>query len=83
MRPQSMAQTVADLQGDGLIDRRPDASDRRQVMLELTDAGRQLLKEERRRRESWLAKAMADELSPAERDLLVDATAVLRRLAEL
>jgi DNA-binding MarR family transcriptional regulator len=83
MRPQSMAQTVAELEGDGLVDRRPDASDRRQVMLELTDAGRQLLKDERRRRESWLAKAIAEELSPAEQELLVEAIAVLRRLAEL
>jgi DNA-binding MarR family transcriptional regulator len=83
MRPQSMAQTVAELEGDGLIDRRPDTNDRRQVLLELTDAGRNLLKEERRRRESWLMTAMTEELSPAERKLLVDAIAVLRRLAEL
>jgi DNA-binding MarR family transcriptional regulator len=83
MRPQSMAQTVAELEGDGLLARRPDPSDRRQVLLELTDAGRRLLKEERRRRESWLAKAIAEELSPAEQEVLVEAIAVLRRLAEL
>jgi DNA-binding MarR family transcriptional regulator len=83
MRPQSMAQTVAELEEDGLLDRRPDTSDRRQVLLDLTDAGRSLLKEERRRRESWLTKAIAEELSPAEQKLLVDAIALLRRLAEL
>ena len=83
MRPQSMAQTVAELEAEGLVDRRPDASDRRQVLLELTDAGRQLLKEERRRRESWLTTAIAEELSPAEQKLLVEAIAILRRLTEL
>jgi DNA-binding MarR family transcriptional regulator len=83
MRPQSMAQTVAELEADGLVDRRPDASDRRQILLELTDAGRQLVKDERRRRESWLAKAIAEELSPAEQEVLIEAIAVLRRLAEL
>jgi DNA-binding MarR family transcriptional regulator len=83
MRQQSMAQIVAELEGDGLVGRRPDATDRRQILLDLTDAGRRLISDERRRRESWLATAMAEELSPAEQELLVDAIAVLRRLAEL
>jgi DNA-binding MarR family transcriptional regulator len=83
MRPQSMAQTVAELADDGLVTRRPDPDDRRQILIELTESGRRLLEQERRRREDWLSRAIADELTPAEQKLLVEAIALLRRLAEL
>ena len=83
MRPQSMAQTVAELFGDGLVNRRPDPGDGRQILVDLTERGRSLLAAERRRREDWLSRAIADELSPAEQKTLVKAIAVLRRLAEL
>jgi DNA-binding MarR family transcriptional regulator len=83
MRPQSMAQTLADLRRDGLVDRTPDQVDRRQILVEMTARGRECLAAERRRREGWLAEAIAGELKPAERKLLADAVALLRRLAEL
>jgi DNA-binding MarR family transcriptional regulator len=83
MRPQSMAQTLGDLRRDGLVDRTPDPVDRRQILVELTARGRECLAAERRRREGWLSQAIAGELTPAERKLLVDAVALLRRLAEL
>jgi DNA-binding MarR family transcriptional regulator len=83
MRPQSMAQTLADLRRDGLVDRTPDPVDRRQILVELTALGRECLTAERRRRESWLAQAIAGELTPAERKHLADAVALLHRLAEL
>ncbi|MGH2889696.1 MAG: MarR family winged helix-turn-helix transcriptional regulator [Solirubrobacteraceae bacterium] len=83
MRPQSMAQTVAELEGEGLVKRIPDTADRRQLLVDLTVAGRKFLRTERQRRENWLAQAIADELSPREQGLLVEAVAILRRLAEL
>jgi DNA-binding MarR family transcriptional regulator len=83
MRPQSMAQTLAELRSEGLIDRRPDPTDGRQILVELTDAGQTFLASERQRREDWLSKAIANELTPAEQNLLVDAVALLQRLAEL
>ena len=83
MRPQSMAQTVAELKEDDLVARRPDPDDRRQVLIELTEPGKKLLKEQRRRREDWLARAIADEMSAAEQKVLAEAIALLRRLAEL
>jgi DNA-binding MarR family transcriptional regulator len=83
MRPQSMAQTVADLDADGFVARLPDPDDRRQILIELTSRGQRVLVEERRRREDWLSRAIADELSPAEQELLVEAIPLLRRLAEL
>jgi DNA-binding MarR family transcriptional regulator len=82
VRPQSMAATVAALEADGLVTRRPDPSDRRRVAIDLTPAGRDVLAADRRRREGWLAEAIARDLSARERRLLADATALLGRLAE-
>jgi DNA-binding MarR family transcriptional regulator len=82
VRPQSMAQTVGDLEADGLIERRPDPEDGRRALVELTDAGRLVLAGERRRREGWLADAIASEMSLREQALLRDAVELLRRLAE-
>lgn len=82
VRPQSMAQTLADLEADGLVARRPDPDDRRQVLIELTERGRVAIAQERGRREGWLARAIAEQLSPAERQVLVEAVALLRRLTQ-
>ncbi len=82
VRPQSMAQTVGDLEADGFVVRRPDPGDRRRALVELTEQGRAVLEADRAQREGWLARAIADELSPADVDLLESAVEVLRRLAE-
>jgi DNA-binding MarR family transcriptional regulator len=82
VRPQSMAQTVADLQADGLIARSPDPGDGRRTLVALTEQGLRALQADRRQREGWLARAIAEDLSPAERQLLARATALLSRLAD-
>lgn len=82
VRPQSMAQTVGDLEADGLVMRRPDPNDRRRAPVELTEAGRVALEADRRRREGWLAGTIAEQLSPQEQGVLRDAVELLRRLAE-
>jgi DNA-binding MarR family transcriptional regulator len=82
MRPQSMAQTVHDLEAAGLVSRRPDQHDRRRAFVELTAAGRELLRTTRARHEGWLTDALARELDPAERALLADALALLGRIAD-
>jgi DNA-binding MarR family transcriptional regulator len=82
VRPQSMSQTVGELESDGLVTRHPDPTDRRQLLVELTDAGHASLTDERRHREGWLARAIAEDLSPAERRTLERALEPLRRLAD-
>jgi DNA-binding MarR family transcriptional regulator len=82
MRPQSMAQTVGDLEADGFVRRRPDPSDRRRALVELTEDGLAALQADRRQREGWLAQAIADEMSAEEQAVLRDAVVLLRRLAE-
>jgi DNA-binding MarR family transcriptional regulator len=82
VRPQSMAQTIADLQAAGLVARRADESDRRRTLIELTALGREALAEDRLGREGWLAGAIAADLSAEERRVLARAVELLGRLAD-
>jgi DNA-binding MarR family transcriptional regulator len=81
VRPQSMAQTLAELETAGLIGRRPDPADGRRVLIELTTLGRERVLEARGRRQDWLAAAIADELDPQEQRTLLAAVPLLRRLS--
>ncbi len=82
VRPQSRAQTVGDLEADGLAARRPDPRDRRRALVELTEQGTVTLRADRRQREGWLAEAIAGDLSPDDQAVLERAVVLLRRLAE-
>jgi DNA-binding MarR family transcriptional regulator len=83
VRPQSMGQTLAELEAQGLISRHPDEADGRRTLLELTDAGRQTLAEDRQRREGWLTQAIEQEFSADEQEVLAQAIPLLARLTEL
>ncbi len=80
VQPPSMTRVLASLEERGLIDRTPHESDGRQHLVSLTISARALLKEDRRRREAWLAQRLA-ELTTAERDLLRAAAPLLERLS--
>jgi DNA-binding MarR family transcriptional regulator len=82
VRPQSMTQTISDLEDEDLIERRADPTDGRRTLVDLTSKGLQALQAERRHREGWLAVAIADDLSSAEQRALMEALGPLRRLAE-
>jgi DNA-binding MarR family transcriptional regulator len=82
VRPQSMAQTVGDLESEGLVSRRPDPEDGRRALVELTAHGREALAADRDRREGWLAEAIGSDLTAEEQDVLARAVPLLRRLAE-
>ncbi len=82
VRPQSMTQTIADLESDGLIVRSPDPGDGRRTLVELTERGLKTLNEDRRHREGWLARTIADDLTPREQRLLADTLPLLERLAD-
>jgi DNA-binding MarR family transcriptional regulator len=82
IRPQSMAQTVGELEVEGFVSRSPDSNDRRRAVVELTESGRVVLELERRQREGWLAQAIADEFSDEEQHVVAEAVRLLQRLAE-
>lgn len=81
VRPQSMAQTVADLEAAGLVERRPDPDDRRRALVSLTESGTETLGADRRQREGWLAREIAD-LSVEDRRTLARAVRLLATIAE-
>ena len=80
VKPPSITRTVTSLVDAGLLTRRPHATDGRQVMVDLTDRAREVLDEDRRRRDMWLARRL-DELSPPERQLLRRAVPLFDALA--
>jgi DNA-binding MarR family transcriptional regulator len=82
VRPQSMTQTISDLEALGLIARRSDPTDGRRTLVELTDEGQHTLEADRRHREGWLARAIAEDLSVEERTVLTEALTLLKRLAD-
>src|ERR1700749_5161328 len=69
VQPPSMTRVIAVLEERGLVRRAPHPTDRRQVVLTVTSAGRDLVQRVRRRREAWLAQRL-QELSPGERQTL-------------
>ena len=80
VQPPSMTRIATALEGAGLVTRSDHPSDGRQVLLAASPAGVALLREDRRRREAWLAQRLGD-LHAEELDVLRRAAAVLDRLA--
>lgn len=80
VKPPSMTRTVACLEEAGLVTRRPHERDGRQVVVELTAAATDVLADDRRRRDAWLAQRLGV-LDPGERELLRDVAPLLERLA--
>jgi DNA-binding MarR family transcriptional regulator len=81
VRPQSMSQTVVELETAGLVARRPDATDGRRALIALTDGGRQVLQRDRAQRDGWLASAI-DGLNAEDQELLGKAIVLLERLSD-
>lgn len=82
-QPQALTRTFAALEEQGWMRRLPDPADGRQSLLTITASGREMIVDEMRPRDEWLAQAMERELTEAECDLLVVAARLLERLAEV
>ncbi|MGN9785889.1 MarR family winged helix-turn-helix transcriptional regulator [Nonomuraea sp. ZG12] len=82
VQPPSMTRVIAALEERGLLQRTPHPTDRRQVTVTVTEAARQLLKEERARKEAWLTQRLK-ELTPEERSILRQAAPILEKLSRI
>jgi DNA-binding MarR family transcriptional regulator len=80
VKPPSMTRIVSNMEEAGLVARRPHETDKRQIVVELTEAAHALLHANRRRRDEWLQTKLK-KLTPEERDILRKAAPVLERLA--
>jgi DNA-binding MarR family transcriptional regulator len=83
LRSSNVAQILGELDQRCLITRRADPGDKRKVRLALTDAGQDLVRETRAKRDQWLVNAMDACLTGEERAQLIAAGALMRRLASL
>ena len=81
VQPPSMTRVIAALEEWQLVTRAAHASDRRQVVLTVTPAGRDLVAKARRRRDVWLARRL-NELTPQERATLRAAAPILEKLSQ-
>lgn len=82
VRPQSMRITVAGLEAMGAIKGKPDPTDGRQTLIDLTPRLRKTLKESRAAKDDWLVRALQAQLSPQEQGELAAAVKLLQRLAD-
>jgi DNA-binding MarR family transcriptional regulator len=82
VRPQSMRLTVGALEEHGLVERTPDPSDGRQVVVSATGRGRRVLADVRAEKQGWLTQALREELDTRELRTLSEATALLERLVQ-
>jgi DNA-binding MarR family transcriptional regulator len=81
VQPPSMTRVVAALEEQRLLARQPHPTDGRQVLLTVTERGRELLRETRERKQVWLSERMA-ELTPDERTVLEQAAPILEKLSK-
>ncbi len=80
--PQSMGATLSALEARGLVARDPDPRDGRRIVLSVTEAGRQLLRDKRDARTEQLARALAAGFTREELEQLMAAAPLLERLAQ-
>jgi DNA-binding MarR family transcriptional regulator len=81
VRPQTTGQTLDALTRRRWIVRKPHATDGRRVLVSLSPAGRKVLRAGRDLRQAWLTGEVG-KLSPAEHRTLLDALALLERIAQ-
>jgi DNA-binding MarR family transcriptional regulator len=80
VQPPSMTRTLTLLEKLGLVQRQEHPTDRRQVLITLTDDGQAAVKETRRRRDRWLAQRLS-ELEPEDRKTLARAAKILAEVS--
>ena len=80
VKPPSMTRTVNCLADAGLVSRQPHPTDGRQVVVDLTPSARNVIEEDRRQRDAWLAQRIAG-LDPQTRELVRKVAPILDAIA--
>ncbi len=81
LQPQSLTRVLNDLEEQGRIVRSPSRRDGRSHDVDITKAGHEALREHVTDGNAWLAAALRQTLTPAERDLVRIAAGLLQQLA--
>ena len=80
---QAMSQILSHLSTRGYITRQPAATDRRKVLIAISDAGRALLQTARQERDEWLHQALQESCSAEELANLQQALPILNKLLDI
>ena len=81
VKPQSMGVSLAAIEQEGLVERRPHPTDGRQVLFALTEDGVIVRRQTRLAKQEWLRDAVG-RLTTDERQTLVAAISLFRRIGE-
>ncbi len=81
VKPQSMGALLAELEADGLVQRQAHPTDGRQILFSLTHAGTEARRQRHAAKLAWLTASMS-QLDADEQRTLVDAIALIKRLAQ-
>jgi DNA-binding MarR family transcriptional regulator len=77
-----MAETIAALRADGLVEPQPDPTDGRKTLIHATPRGRSLSATIPAARQTWLESAVNELLDLAEQQTLRKAAAIMNRIAD-
>lgn len=79
VQPPSMTRVIATLTAAGLVERTDHPTDRRQVIINLSESGAELLAGERTAREAWMTERLAA-LRPEQLEVLRSAVVILNEI---
>jgi len=79
---QSMSQILNHFLADGLIIRTASETDKRKVIISLTETGRQVITQVRNERDEWLSEAIKETLNAEEIELISKAIGPLTKLVD-
>jgi DNA-binding MarR family transcriptional regulator len=81
VKPQSMGQTLAQMEVEGFVERRPHPGDGRQILFALTEDGQELRLKVGLAKHEWLMAAFA-KLKPEEQQSFVSAVELIRKMGD-
>jgi DNA-binding MarR family transcriptional regulator len=77
---QSMSQIIKKLSDHGYIKKRRSQKDKRKMLLQITSGGREYVEHRLLKKREWLSKAIMEKTTQSERETLLKAVEVLRKL---
>ena len=79
---QSMSQIINKLALNGYIKKTPSTKDKRKVIITITSKGREFIELKRNKSQEWLARAISDKTTQAEKEILMSAITILTKLVD-
>jgi DNA-binding MarR family transcriptional regulator len=80
---QSMSQIINKLLEHGFIKKTPSKTDKRKVIITITETGKKNVEKRRLEKQEWLAQSILEKTTQKEKELLVNAIKVLAKLDDL